>query len=133
MRLVADTSELFSFFNSESKARELSLSSKTELFSPYYSLEELHEKKGKIINCFSLTEAQYAIIIKLLETVVKYIRVDEYSKCLPEAMELCPDPDDVDFFALALKLDCPLWSEDRLLKNQSKIKVYSTQELKDMV
>ena len=35
----------------------------------------------------------------------------------------------VKYFALALKLNCPIWSEDKALKKQSKVKVYSTSEL----
>lgn len=34
-----------------------------------------------------------------------------------------------DFFALALKLNCPIWSNENLHKKQSKVKIYSTSEL----
>ena len=47
MKLVVDTSELFSFFNELSKARELSLIPALELHSPSFSLDELKNKKIK--------------------------------------------------------------------------------------
>ncbi|MEI6732208.1 MAG: PIN domain-containing protein, partial [archaeon] len=39
------------------------------------------------------------------------------------------DIKDAMYLALALKLNCPIWSNDKLLKNQTQIKVYSTSEL----
>ena len=33
------------------------------------------------------------------------------------------------YFALALKLNCGIWSNDKKLKNQDKVKVYSTEDL----
>jgi predicted nucleic acid-binding protein len=47
---------------------------------------------------------------------------------MKEALAI-PDPDDIDFTALALKLDCPLWSNDKELKQQTVVKVFSTSEL----
>lgn len=133
MRIVVDTSELFSFFNEKSKARELSLSTKLSLHSPSFSLEEIKEHKDKIVKSFSLSESQFTLIKKLLNTVVKFSKEGEYSSFLPEASKLSPDPEDVDFFALALKLKTPIWSEDKLLKRQSRIKVFNTKELSEML
>ncbi|MBI2152065.1 hypothetical protein HYU21_05030 [Candidatus Woesearchaeota archaeon] len=33
------------------------------------------------------------------------------------------------YFALALKLNCALWSNDKKLREQSEVKVYNTYEL----
>src|SRR3989338_1557936 len=128
MRLVVDTTEVFSFFNKKSKARELSLSAKLNLQAPKFSLGEIKEHKDKIVKSFSLSEPQFALISKLLNTVVKFAEEKEYSKLLSEAKEVSPDPDDVDFFALALKSNIPIWSEDKELKKQSRVKVLNTKE-----
>ncbi|MFH1094689.1 MAG: PIN domain-containing protein [Candidatus Micrarchaeota archaeon] len=45
------------------------------------------------------------------------------------ARRLSPDPDDWPFFALALSRDCGIWSNDKRLKKQAKVKVWSTEEL----
>ncbi len=133
MKLVVDTSELFSFFNEKSKARDLSLSPKIELYAPSFALAELEEKKSKIMDSFSLTETQFLLIIKLLKTVIKFLDEKEYAEFLPEAMKTSPDPEDVDFFALAMRLGCPIWAEDRLLREQAKVKVLPTHELKSLI
>lgn len=62
---------------------------------------------------------------------MKFAKEEEYSKFLPEGRKISPDPDDSDFFALALKLDCPIWSEDKKLKEQSRIRVLNTRELSE--
>lgn len=129
MRIVIDTPEIFSFFNEKSKARELSLLPNLELHSPVFSLDEIKEHKSDILERFSLSNVQFALIEKLLNVVIKFAKENEYSEFISEAKSISPDPNDVDFFAFALKLNCPIWSEDKELKKQSKVKVYSTSEL----
>ena len=36
---------------------------------------------------------------------------------------------DVQYLAAALKYNCEIWSDDKILKQQSKVKVFSTSEL----
>lgn len=133
MKLVIDTNEIFSFFNEKSKARSISLIPELELYSPSFSLDEIEEHKSEILERFSLSETQFLLIKKLLRVVVKFDREEEYAKFLSDAKQISPDPEDIDFFALALKLNCSLWSEDKLLKQQSKVKVFSTDELMEFL
>jgi len=49
-----------------------------------------------------------------------------------EAIKVCPDPKDVPYFALAMHLKCPLWSNDKQLKSQETVKVYATHELLEL-
>lgn len=46
-----------------------------------------------------------------------------------ESSDTSPDPDDKMYFALALKLNIPIWSNDKELKKQKRVKVYTTEEL----
>lgn len=50
-------------------------------------------------------------------------------KFVLRAKEISPDKNDIAYFALALKLKCPIWTNDKKLKDQDEIKVYSTSEL----
>lgn len=63
-----------------------------------------------------------------LAILVEFIPLEEYTSFMKEALAI-PDPDDIDFTALALKLDCPIWSNDKELKQQTVVKVFSTSEL----
>lgn len=58
------------------------------------------------------------------------------SKLIPfgrAADNICPDPNDVEFFALCLAKKLPLWSNDKELKKQSAVKVLNTQEVMELV
>lgn len=133
MKVVADTNELFSFFNRRSLARSLALSDDLEVFAPVYALEELEDHKEKILQVFSLRAEQYLVILRLLRTVIVFVELEEYEDRMKEAGAISPDPDDADFFALALKLSCPLWSEDRRLAGQGRVRLIATNELKRLV
>ena len=130
MRLVIDTNILFSFFRKDSTTRNLiSRFEIFELFAPSFCIEELLKYKQLICKKAGISEETFKKVLEELNIFVKIVPLNEYSKFLPKAKSICPDPDDIDFFALALKLNCPIWSNDTKLKKQSAIKVFSTREL----
>lgn len=134
MRLVADTSVLFSFFNRKSKARELSTLPHLELYAPEFALKELREHKEDIKKWFSLSDVQYSLALKLLHTFVLFIPLKQYARYLERAMHISVDPDDIDFFALSLRHDkMSIWSEDPHFKMQSEVKVYTTGGLTELL
>ncbi len=47
------------------------------------------------------------------------------------AEEISPDKDDVLYFALALRLDCAIWSNDKALKGQSVVAILNTKEVSE--
>ena len=59
--------------------------------------------------------------------------VSEYKEFKDKADSISPDPNDTQYFALALKLNCPIWSNDKKLKEQSEIKVLNTSELIELL
>lgn len=129
MRLVDDTNILFSFFNEKSKAREYATLLSLELYSPNFALDELAEHKDEVLKRFSLSDMQFSLILKILQSIVNFVNIEEYKKYLIEGKEASPDPDDIDFFALAFKLGCDMWSNDAKLKKQSRVEVFSTKDL----
>lgn len=70
-------------------------------------------------------------IDRTLKETINFTHVNYYKDKLPEAMNLAFDKDDIDYFALALKLGCCIWSNDKKMKEQDKVIVYSTKELVD--
>lgn len=129
MDLVANTNVLFSFFNKHSSARNIFLFGKVFLCSPEFALEELGKHKHTILKRFSIDESHFKVVHNFLKANVLFVPENMYSEFLSKAKEVSPDPNDIDFFALALKLGLPLWSNDKELKKQSVVKVYSTKEL----
>lgn len=129
MRLVADTNVFFSFFNERSRAREIIILGNVLVYAPAFAVTELRNHAADIRAAFSLTPSQYGDIMELLGAVATFVDEEEYKTLLLKARSVSPDPDDVDFVALAMKLGCPLWSNDKRLRRQSAVQVLSTEEL----
>ena len=136
MRLVVDTNILFTFFWKNSSTKELLHKFHEKgffLYSPKYSLGEIKKYHDEIIARAKISPNEFEKLFKELSSIVKFLSLDRYNDFFGVALDACPDPDDVDFFALALKLGCPLWSNEKQLKNQDKVDVINTKELIDLV
>ncbi|ACS33287.1 Conserved hypothetical protein, C-term fragment [Thermococcus gammatolerans EJ3] len=68
-------------------------------------------------------------MLEILREHVIFVPEEFYSEFIPLALEICPDKDDADFVALSLKVNAPLWSNDRRLKEIREIKVLNTGEV----
>ena len=67
--------------------------------------------------------------IKLLEPEFTMFSRQEYTDKLPEGLKLAPHTKDLEYFALALRFDFPIWSNEKAFNKQSKVKVFSTSDL----
>lgn len=129
MRLVADTNILFTYFWKDSFTKKNFVKENLDLFSPEFALEEIKFYTNEIMQKTNISKEEFNKLREELAIIVKFIPVEEYSKFLKEALKLSVDENDVDFIALALKLNCPIWSKDYHLKQQNKIRVFTTKEL----
>ena len=111
-----------------------SIVSEYELISPEFALTELYKHKEEILFESRIKGNEFNELIKLLSTFVEFIKTSEYVEFIKEAKSLFPGHlKDVDFFALALKLNCSLWSNEGLHKKQSHIEVFNTDELRKLL
>ena len=119
MRLAVDTNVLFSFFKKESTTRKLIAS--VELFE-LCTLKSRIEEPG-------ITQREFNKSLKELKIFVEIIEDEKVKEFGKEALKISPDREDAPLFALALALNCEIWSNDKRLKNQNRIKVLSTSEI----
>jgi len=133
MKLVVDANVLFSALIKEGKTRELLLMPSLNLFTPQFILEEFEKYKQEILKKTKREEEEFIEIFNLFSKIINIVPEEDFIEYINEAEEITPDPNDVMYFALALKLGCSIWSNDKKLKIQDKIKVYSTEELNNMV
>jgi len=130
MKFVVDTNVLFTFFWKDSFTKGLLVDQDLEYFAPEYALEEINKHIEEILQKTSISEKEFKILRTDLAIFVDFIPLDDYTEFLPEALSLIPQyPNDIDFLALALKLKLQIWSNDPHLKQQSKVKVFTTSEL----
>lgn len=134
--LVVDASVLFSFFKKDSTRRQLinRLPNRgSKLLSPDFAIEELLSDKGEIKEFAGIKELWFKFLFSLLERRIETIPKSEYEEFLPEGRKISPHDRDDPYFALALSLNSAIWSDEKAFKEQSKVKVYSTKELIELL
>jgi len=141
MKIVADTNVLFTFFWKGSAIWGI-VYKNVRIYSPKTALEEIGGHKEEIMKKAKLSKTEYADIRRQLEGWVEFVPIEGYRECLKRAAGLAGGLaekereemlDDADFLALSIKLDCPLWTNDALLRKQHRVIVFSTKEMISLV
>ncbi|MFH0701852.1 MAG: PIN domain-containing protein [Candidatus Woesearchaeota archaeon] len=130
MKLIVDANVLFSALIKGGETQRLLILPFFELYAPEFILEELENHQEEILIKSNRTKEQFSALLQSLRKVIEFVPQKELTSFQPKVEKFCPDPDDLPYFALALMLDCPIWSNDKELKQkQNVVKVYSTTEL----
>ena len=129
MQIVIDANIIIALLVKPGKPINLFFDSRLSLFAPQLLFEELENNREEIKKKSRLTEEEFEWVEALLKKNIAIIPEEEFLKWREEADQICPDPKDIVYFALALYLNCPLWSNEKKLKEQQKILVYATDEL----
>ncbi len=130
MDLVVDANIIISaLVTPQSKSIDILFMDGLRFYSPEFLLEEFKEHKKEIMDKSTLTEEEFHLAFSLVFSRIRLIPFSEFSYFISKSKEVCPDEDDVEYFALALKLNCALWSNDKDLKQQSVVMVFSTTDL----
>lgn len=131
--LVIDANILFSALIKNSVTAKLMFEEEIILYTPEFIVDEFLKHKELILKKTSRNNNEFIHIMHMLKDIITIIPKEEYSKFMEEAENLCPDEKDILYFALALKLKCGIWSNDKKLKTQDKVKIYSTEEIKNLL
>ena len=134
MKFVVDANVLFSFFKKDSFTRRFIFSHpELELLVPEYLFEELEEHKESVKCKSKIEDAVFELTKKELSRYVTIISLDDFKGFWKQAKKISPDPDDTQYFAVALARECIIWSNDKELKQQSEVKVLSTKEIVGLI
>lgn len=129
MELVLDANILFAALIKDSKTTELLLDARLKLFLPEFALQEFAKYEKELLQKTHRTKGEFYEIFAILQKIIKIMPREEFKSKIKEATKISPDKGDIDYFALALKLNLPIWSNDKKLKKQNKVKIYSTEEI----
>jgi predicted nucleic acid-binding protein len=130
MELIIDANIFMAaLISSKGKTRDLLFKDNLVLFAPEYLLKEFEKYRNYIIKKSGLSKEDFNLALNLVSSRVNFIPFSEFKQFIARSDKISPDPDDTEYFALALKLGFPIWSNDKLLKKQNVIRVYSTADL----
>lgn len=134
MQLVVDTNILLSFFR-ENPVRFIIVNSKlleVKLFTPEYVIDELKNNESDVLKYSKLNSSQFNETLSDLSNFIEIVPKTSFNIFESQAKQLIHDKD-VPIFALALKLDCIIWSNEPGFKKQSSVKILNTEDLRELL
>ncbi|MBI4148991.1 PIN domain-containing protein [Candidatus Woesearchaeota archaeon] len=131
IRVVIDANVLFSALIKNSLTARIIFEEDIVLNAPEFVVEEFLKYEELILKKISRTKEEFVQIMHMLKEIIRVVPKEEYAQFIEEAEQCSPDEKDVMYVALALKLKIAVWSNDKKLKQQDRVKVYSTEELKN--
>ncbi len=131
MKLVLDSNIIFSALIKKSTTRNIILSDVFELHAPEYIFSEITKHKELLLKKSKMNEEELDALLLLLQKHIQLVQKEKYNENMALAEDILKDIDITDspFLALALALNCKIWSNDGHFKQQDKVEVHTTKEL----
>ena len=135
MKLVLDSNIIFSALIRKSTTRDIILSDVFDLHAPEYIFAEITKHKELLLRKSKMTEGDFNALLLLLQKHVHFVSKENYIEKMAIAEDILREIDITDspFLALALTLDCSIWSNDGHFKQQDQVVVYTTKELTNTI
>lgn len=131
LKLVVDANILVSAFLKAATTRHLLLDERLKLYAPEYLLAETQKVlKSRLAKRWeTLPNFDFDQVFSILTNGIHIVNKVDYNSSMGRAMEIAPHEEDAPYLACALYLRISLWSNDAGMKNQTLIKVFTTEEL----
>ena len=136
MILIIDSNVFMSALIRDGITRKIITQCKERLVIPEFLFQEIRNYEEEIISKSGLNEEEYKLLLK---TLLKYFIIvpnEVLSSYRERAEDIVRkiDIDDALFIATALAFEnSVIWSNDKKLKNQNKIKIFNTEEIINML
>jgi predicted nucleic acid-binding protein len=131
MRLVIDANILLAALLKNATTRQLLCEENLELFAPEQLSTEVNRllKNPKILRRIPLGSKELSELCAVIFARIIFVPEQTFLPFIKRSLALVTHPEDAPYIGLCLALKIPLWSNDAGLKQQSKVKVCTTQEL----
>jgi len=135
MLLVVDFNAVFSALVVKGIALDVFIKNselrKFDFISPEFILDETSGHKSKLLSLTKISDEEFDEFFSMIKSQIEAVPPSRFIDRLLEATEL--NVKDAPYLALALKRNCPIFSGDKKLKLQSKVKVFSPRDLLDIL
>jgi predicted nucleic acid-binding protein len=131
MRLVIDANVLFSALIKDSISANLIVSDGLELFAPFFIFDELEKYRSLLLKKANKKPGRFDDALGVFKRRINIIGETQLLAFMDIAGKISPDSKDTYYFAAAVLMAAPIWSNDKALKKQDRVQVYNTKELMD--
>jgi len=90
---------------------------------------EIGRNLDEIVKRSKLSRGELARIFAFIKKEIEFIPFKEFNEYADRSLAIAPHKKDVHYFALALKFDCGLWSNEVAFRRQTNVKIFSDDEL----
>lgn len=132
MKLIVDANIFFAALIKEGLTAEFLVDDRLDLYVPSFLFMEFRKYESTILKKTHRSKKEFQEILLILQEVLKPVSEQRYASFLEEASKVCPDKGDVPYFALALMFGCGIWSNDKKLRVQNHVDIYSTELLRNL-
>ena len=134
MELVIDANIIFAAFIKDSTTRRILLTRTPvplRLYTTPYILDEIYKYRKLLAEKTGLKEEVVAeLALELLSASgIEIVKEEELSGFKNEAEQVSPRLNDAPYFAVALCKACGIWSNDKPIRKQGRVKILSTMDL----
>ena len=132
MRFVLDTNVILKALIKDSVVRGILLRSSHEFLVPEHAIDETTKHLGMVAEKSGLSESEINSVIDALLVSIKVVPAEKVVSKWKEAGHVMAEVDvgDVPFVAAAMSVNCDgIWSDDKHLKRQEKVRVWTTKEM----
>jgi len=129
MKFVVDANVVLSCLLREGTNAALLVNPILQLYAPAFLFQELQKHLPEILERTHRSASDLSALLTAFQYVIQVVPQEDFADLSDTAKRICPDQNDFMYFALAMKLQCPLWSNDKALRIQDHVRVVSTAEL----
>lgn len=131
MEIVLDTNILISSLLRDGLTRDMIILSPFKMHTIELSKIEIENHKKELLLKSKLDEISFDYLRNFIFKKVTFASMEDIIPFRDRATEIMNeiDIDDSLFLALAMSLNCPIWSNDAHFKRQSYVKAFTTREL----
>ena len=134
MILVVDANVIFSaLLVRQSATEDLFFKKQLLPYSPAFIWTEFSKYERTLLEKTNRSSEGFAEVLTALKMRVQLVREEEIQPFLMQATLVSPDIKDAPYFAACLKLNAGLWSNDKRLKKQNAVRVWSTSDLVELL
>ena len=131
MKLVIDINRIIAALIKDGTTRDIIRKNEDRMCTVGHTLDRLEKHRQELCTRMSINEDAFERLLALIMETIDIIPIEKYAHFLPAAQDALGhiDEEDVPFLALALSKGIDIWSDDKHLKRQDLVKVWSTTEL----
>lgn len=136
MNIIIDSNILFSALIKDSVTRRIILEYNGLFLFPSFIFQEMEKHKEELLNKSGMDIKEFNELLGVILKKVIIVPEEILFQYRNEALEIVKniDLDDILFIACALAYpNSIIWSDDKKLKEQIKIKILNTQEIIDLL